>query len=109
MLIFIAAWIWAAETLPTEGRLAADRRLIDGFRPLRSDRTYRALALLIGFSNAAVFAYLSGATYVLQGIYGLSPQGYSYAFAGNSLCFVLCALAASRLARRWSRYAILIV
>jgi hypothetical protein len=32
--------------------------------------------LITGFTYAAIFAYLSGATYILQGMYGLSPQGY---------------------------------
>ena len=32
-------------------------------------------------------AYLSGATFILQGMCGLSPQAYSYAFGLNSLGF----------------------
>ena len=37
-----------------------------------------------GFLYAALFAYLSGATFVLQDIYGLSPLGYALAFGLNS-------------------------
>jgi DHA1 family bicyclomycin/chloramphenicol resistance-like MFS transporter len=108
LLILIAAWIWGDETLPTDRRLATDSRLIDGFKLLRSDRTFVAMVLGIGFSTSAIFAYLAGATYVLQGTYGLSPQGYSYAFAGNSLSFVLCGVLASRIARTRSPFATLL-
>ena len=65
--------------------------------------------LIAGFCNAAIFAYLGGATYVLQGIYGLSPQGYSLAFGLNSLGFMLFGFLAGRLAERWSEHGMLIV
>ena len=59
------------------------------FRRLLSDRVLLGAVLVSGLVYAALFAYLSGATYVLQGIYGLSPQGYSFAFGLNSLGFML--------------------
>jgi DHA1 family bicyclomycin/chloramphenicol resistance-like MFS transporter len=58
--------------------------------------------LLTGFVNAALFAYLSGATYLLQDTYGLSPQGYSYAFGLNSAGFMVCGFLAGRTSERWS-------
>lgn len=42
---------------------------------LLSDRVFLGTVLVQGFVNAAIFAYLAGATFALQGIYGLSPQG----------------------------------
>jgi DHA1 family bicyclomycin/chloramphenicol resistance-like MFS transporter len=58
--------------------------------------------LVTGFTNAALFAYLSGATYVLQAIYRLSPQKYSLAFGLNSLGFMVFGYLAGRLSERWS-------
>ena len=58
--------------------------------------------LVTGFANAAIFAYLSGATFVLQGVYGLSPQGYSFAFGLNSLGFMVFGFIAGRTSERWS-------
>jgi DHA1 family bicyclomycin/chloramphenicol resistance-like MFS transporter len=52
--------------------------------------------------NAALFAYLSGATYVLQGIYGLSPQQYALAFGLNSAGFMVFGYLAGRTSERWS-------
>ena len=78
------------ETLP------AGRRTTGGFaqtardyRVLLADRTYLGAVLSQGFVYAALFAYLAGATYVLQGIYGLSPQGYALAFGLNSAGFMV--------------------
>ncbi|NGP07738.1 multidrug effflux MFS transporter [Rhodococcus sp. 14C212] len=91
------------ETLPPDSRrtggLADTGRV---FRRLLADRVFLGAVLVTGFVNAALFAYLSGATFVLQGIYGLSPQGYSYAFGLNSLGFMVFGFLAGRLAERWS-------
>ncbi|WP_377267790.1 multidrug effflux MFS transporter [Peterkaempfera sp. SMS 1(5)a] len=91
------------ETLPasarTSGGLAQAGR---DFRLLLGDRVLLGAVLVTGLVNASLFAYLSGATYVLQGIYGLSPQGYAFAFGLNSLGFMLFGFSAGRLAERWS-------
>ena len=55
-----------------------------------------------GFLYAALFAYLSGATFVLQDIYGLSPLGYAMAFGLNSAGFMTFGYLAGRAAERWS-------
>ena len=51
-----------------------------------------------GFLYAALFAYLSGATFVLQDIYGLSPLGYAMAFGLNSAGFMTFGYLAGRAA-----------
>jgi DHA1 family bicyclomycin/chloramphenicol resistance-like MFS transporter len=97
------------ETLPadyrTSGGLAHTAR---DFRVLLSDRVLLGAVLITGFLYAGLFAYLAGATYVLQGIYGLSPQGYSFAFGLNSLGFMAFGFLAGRLAERWSERGTLI-
>ena len=78
-------------------------------RRLLADRVFLGAVLVTGFVNAALFAYLSGATFVLQGVYRLSPQGYSYAFGLNSLGFMVFGFAAGRTAERWSERGTLLV
>jgi MFS transporter, DHA1 family, multidrug resistance protein len=101
--ILLGCLIIFGETLPaayrTSGGLAQTGR---DFRVLLSDRVLVGAVLITGFLNAALFAYLAGATYVLQGIYSLSPQGYSLAFGLNSLGFMVFGFIAGRLAERWS-------
>ncbi|MFD7025668.1 multidrug effflux MFS transporter [Promicromonospora sukumoe] len=91
------------ETLPaarrTTGGFAQTGR---DFRVLLADRVFLGAVLNQGFAYAALFAYLSGATFVLQGIYGLSPQGYALAFGLNSAGFMLFGFLGGRAAERWS-------
>ena len=93
---------------------ALDRRRTGGlndsaraFHRLLADRTFLGAVLITGFTNAAIFAYLSGATFVLQGVYGLSPQGYSVAFGLNSLGFMACGFVAGRVSERRSVHSVL--
>ncbi|MEO3778273.1 multidrug effflux MFS transporter [Micromonospora sp. B11E3] len=98
------------ETLPSEHRGGGGfPQTGRDFRHLLSDRVFLGAVLVTGMVNAALFAYLSGATYVLQGIYGLSPQGYSFAFGLNSLGFMVFGFVAGRLCEWWSEKATLVV
>lgn len=108
--ILVAVLLVFRETLPRQGRATGEfQQTGRDFRRLLSDRVFVGSVLIIGFACAALFAYLSGATYVLQGIYGLSPQGYSFAFGLNSLGFILFGFVAGRLAGRWSQKGTLLI
>jgi DHA1 family bicyclomycin/chloramphenicol resistance-like MFS transporter len=101
--LLVTAAVAFPETLPaprrTTGGFAQTGR---DFRVLLSDRVFLGAVLSQGFMYAALFAYLSGATFVLQGIYGLSPQGYALAFGLNSAGFMLSGHLAGRAAERRS-------
>jgi DHA1 family bicyclomycin/chloramphenicol resistance-like MFS transporter len=75
------------DTLATFARLARDRRF-----------TGYALSLALGF--AAMFAYISGSPFVLQDIYGLSPQAFSGVFALNSAGIILTGRLSAQLVER---------
>ncbi|WP_426402904.1 multidrug effflux MFS transporter [Streptomyces sp. R-07] len=108
--ILVAVVVVFRETLPPDERAAGEfRQTGREFRRLLSDRVFLGAVLVIGFVYAALFAYLSGATYVLQGVYGLSPQGYSFAFGLNSLGFMGFGFAAGRLSGRWSEKGTLLI
>lgn len=96
-LILLASVVVARETLPagrrTTGGLAQTGR---DARRLLADPQYVGAVLLTGCVSAALFGYLSGATFVLQDVFGLSPQGYSYAFGLNSAGFMVCGFLAAR-------------
>lgn len=103
VVILGACLIVFRETLPRPDRVTGGlSRTGSDFRRLLTDRLFLGAVLVIGFVYAALFAYLSGATYVLQGIYRLSPQEYSFAFGLNSLGFMVFGFAAGRLSERWS-------
>jgi DHA1 family bicyclomycin/chloramphenicol resistance-like MFS transporter len=103
VLILVASLVVFRETLPAERRVTGGfSHTLNDFRRLLADRVFVGAVLITGFSYAAIFAYLSGATYILQGMYGLSPQGYSLAFGLNSFGFMVFGFAAGRLSERWS-------
>ncbi|MFC0704968.1 multidrug effflux MFS transporter [Cellulomonas uda] len=105
LLLLIALTLFP-ETLPAQQRTSGGfARTARDYRLLLSDRTYLGAVLSQGFVYAALFAYLAGATYVLQGIYGLSPQGYALAFGLNSAGFMVAGHLAARAAQRWGNHA----
>ena len=91
------------ETLPAERRTTGGfAHTMQDFRVLLADRVFLGAVLNQGFLYAALFAYLAGATYVLQDVYGLSPQGYALAFGLNSAGFMVFGFLSGRAAERWS-------
>lgn len=77
------------ETLPPERRSSG--RLGDTVRTysrLARERSFMAYALAGGLGFSAMFAYISSSPFVLQNIYGVSPQGFSLIFGLNALGLV---------------------
>jgi len=89
------------ETLPVNNRSRGGiRKTVATFGGLLKDRVFMGYALSSGFVTAALFAYLSGSSFVLQNIYGVSPQMYSIIFAVNGFGFVLASQITGRLVGR---------
>jgi DHA1 family bicyclomycin/chloramphenicol resistance-like MFS transporter len=101
--ILIVTLLTVPETLPRELRVVGGlAQTLDDFRTLLSDRAVLGAVLNQGLLYGALFAYLAGATFVLQEIYGLSPLGYALAFGLNSAGFMTFGYLAGRAAERWS-------
>lgn len=89
LVLLAAAAAGLPETLPPERRRAGglhQSRL--ALRRLGRDRRFVAHALACGLSFAAMFAYISGSPFVLEEVYGISPQMFSLLFAVNALGIV---------------------
>jgi DHA1 family bicyclomycin/chloramphenicol resistance-like MFS transporter len=103
VVILAATALVYRETLPVQRRTSGGfAQAGRDFRVLLTDRGFVGAVLVLGFVYAAVFAYLAGATYVLQGIYGLSPQQYGAAFGLNSAGFMAFGYLSGRTSERWS-------
>ncbi|GGI44714.1 DHA1 family bicyclomycin/chloramphenicol resistance-like MFS transporter [Agromyces flavus] len=108
--ILLAVALQFTETLPSDHRTRGGLpQTVRDYRTLLSDRRFVGAVLVSGFAYAAVFAYLAGATYVLQGIYGLSPQLYAVAFGLNSAGFMIFGWLAARATERWSLHGTLAI
>jgi DHA1 family bicyclomycin/chloramphenicol resistance-like MFS transporter len=89
------------ETLPPERRVPSGlRRTLQTMGMLLRDRSFLGHALAGGLTFGALFAYISGSPFVLQGIYGLSPQVFSLAFALNGLGLVAASQINARIVER---------
>ena len=100
MLALIVA-VGLPETLPPERRTTAGlRRTVQTMGRLLRDRTFIGHGLTSGLTFGALFAYISGSSFVLQGIYGLSPQLYSLAFAMNGLGLIAASQVNARVVER---------
>lgn len=103
VVLLLAGMFGLPESLPperrTQGGIVAT---LHGFRRLLKDGFFVGAALSSGLASASMFAYIAGATFVLQRIYGLSPQQFSFVFGVNSLGIMAMGQLAGALASRWS-------
>jgi DHA1 family bicyclomycin/chloramphenicol resistance-like MFS transporter len=96
------------ETLPRSrrrnGGLAGTVR---DYGRLFTDRAYVGLILVAGLSLAALLAYVSGSSFVLENQFGLSEQEFAYVFAAGAVGLIGATQLNLRLLRRWSPLQIL--
>jgi MFS transporter, DHA1 family, multidrug resistance protein len=102
-VVLIAVLFWFPETLPVRDRVTGGARSTGGhLRTLLGDRLFHGAMLSSALTSAAYFAYLAGASFVLQDIYALSPAAYSLVFGLNAAGFALFGFLGGRAAERWS-------
>ncbi|MFJ3497212.1 multidrug effflux MFS transporter [Streptomyces sp. NPDC086091] len=78
------------ETLPASERHAGGvGEALHSMRRLLADPPFTGFLLTGGFAFAALFAYISASPFVIQEIYGASPQTFSLLFGVNSVGLVV--------------------
>ncbi|PBC64045.1 Bcr/CflA family drug resistance efflux transporter [Streptomyces sp. Tue6028] len=83
-------WTKLPETLPPADRHGGGVGVaLHAMRGLLADRVFTGYMLAGGFAFAALFAYISASPFVVQEIYGASPQTFSLLFGLNSVGLVL--------------------
>jgi MFS transporter, DHA1 family, multidrug resistance protein len=107
VLLAVAA-IGLPETLPPERRTRGGLlNTLRTFRMLLADREFLGCALTSGCAIGAMFAYIAGSPFVLEGIYGVSPQAFSLVFGANALGIVAAGQLSARLVGRIAPVALL--
>jgi len=79
-------------------RLAA---LLGGIRTLLRDPVFMGLTFVGGFGMASFFIFLASASFVYTGHYGLTPTGFSLAFAANAAGFFSASQLAATLGEKF--------
>jgi DHA1 family bicyclomycin/chloramphenicol resistance-like MFS transporter len=88
--LLLAVAVALPESLPAPRRQPARlHQVARSLAALASDWRYLRYVLAAALMFAAVFAYISGSSFVLQQAYGLSAQQFSLVFAANGLGIVL--------------------
>ncbi|GLX70027.1 multidrug effflux MFS transporter [Paenibacillus glycanilyticus] len=107
-VMFVAVWLGMKESLREDNRSQGGLgNMLRKFGGLLKDRVFMGYALTQGFVVAAMFAYISGSPFVIQNLFGVSPQGYSLCFAINGLGIIAASQTAGRLAGKVSARALL--
>ncbi|WP_052499650.1 Bcr/CflA family multidrug efflux MFS transporter [Streptomyces vietnamensis] len=89
VLLTVVVWRFLHETLPAERRHEGGvGEALRTMRGLLADRVFTGYMLTGGLAFAALFAYISASPFVVQEIYGASPQTFSLLFGLNSIGLV---------------------
>lgn len=84
------AFLGLRETLPPERRRPAGIvPTLRTYRSLLRDTTFVALVFMGGLMFSSLFIYVSGASFVLQGVYGLDEQAFGLVFGANAAALTL--------------------
>jgi len=109
VLAVLGAGILTATALALPETLPAERRRSGGvvgtvrdYGRLLTDRSYIGLILVAGLAMAALFAYVSGSSFVFQEQYGLNEQQFGFVFGAGAIGLIAATQFNVRLLRRWS-------
>lgn len=97
-LLSIAVALLVPESLDPARRVSGGLKAVAGsMGTLVTSRRYMGFMLAFVFAFGTMFAYISGSTFALQNILGMSETGYSLVFALNSLGVMIASAAAGKL------------
>ena len=102
LLFASALGVWVILMLPETLRRKLDEPLsliaiVKGFGSLLASRPYRAYVGLVSLAYGGLFAFISGSSFVLMGVYGLSPVQFGFSFALGVMGFITGTVVAQKL------------
>lgn len=110
VILLLAVFFMLDETLGesdrSEGSVLA---VVKTFGELFKDKVFMGIAFTQALVMSAMFAYIAGSPFILQNIYGVSPQQFSLIFALNGLGIIAAAQVAGKLSSFMSETRILLM
>ncbi|WNN46217.1 MULTISPECIES: multidrug effflux MFS transporter [Winslowiella] len=108
ILLLVLARTKLTETLPPEKR--SQGSLFSAWAALGEvvkHRPFMGFCLTQGFMMSGMFAYIGASPFVLQELYGMSPQAFSLCFAANGVGLIIASQTSARLCPLWGEYRVL--
>jgi len=106
--LFVLALVALPETLPPVRRRAGTiGDSLRGYAGLFRDPLFVVMVLVSGLMFATLFAYISGAPFILQELFSLTPQQFGLAFSANAIGLVVMTQLNPLLIRRTSPVTVL--
>jgi DHA1 family bicyclomycin/chloramphenicol resistance-like MFS transporter len=109
-LVMLASVLFGLrETLPVSQRSGGGlKNTLSTYGRLLRDRMFMGYAVSQGLVFAAMFAYIAGSPFVIQDLFGASPQMFSLIFAVNGLGIIITGQVTGRLASRFGETKLLV-
>jgi DHA1 family bicyclomycin/chloramphenicol resistance-like MFS transporter len=102
VLAGVVSWLLPETLDPALRRAASPLEMLRSYRIFLSDGGYLAHTGIVMFTYAGLFAWIAGASFVLQDIYGLSSFAFGGAFAVGSAGVMVGSAFATRMSGRLS-------
>lgn len=100
-LVLLGVWRLLAETNRQRDPEALNpRRLVANYLHLVGCRRYLGYVLCVSFAYSGIFAFISGSSFVLIGMLGLSPEHYGMAFGVAVVGYMVGSFGSGRLTLR---------
>lgn len=110
VLMTISVVLGLPESLSTTKRQSGGLAgTLTTFRKLIKDKRFIGYCLSQGFVAAAMFAYISGSSFVIQNLYHVSEQNYSLIFALNGVGIIFASQITGRLAGKVKEAKLLLI
>jgi MFS transporter, DHA1 family, multidrug resistance protein len=101
MIGIVVVWLILPETLRQRAaERVSPKSMLAAYRVVARHPAYLAYLALATTSYAGLFAWISGASFVLQNLYGLNPFNFGVAFALGSVGYMAGATLSARLVMR---------
>lgn len=98
----LATWLWLGESNPyPDPEATRPARMLGNFGTLLRDRNYVGYLLCLAFSYSALFAFISGSSFILIGHYGLSPEVYGMCFGAVVIGYMAGTVISGRMVGRY--------
>ena len=108
VVLVLVAVLGLRETLPVERRRSARvGATLRTYGSLLRDGTFVSLVLMGGLMFASIFAYVSGASFVLQEGFGLDERTFGLVFGANALALTVVSQVNPLLLRRFGQVDVL--